>query len=74
MKTLMQSGSMIDDCLSFLVQCRKSAVGAVVTFAEVKQSVEKTHAKTVTVNHFKQLLTLCPDLYEHSWEKVAGHS
>ena len=40
----------------------------------MKQSIEKTHGKTVTVSHFKQLLTLCPYLYEHSWERVAGQS
>lgn len=73
MKYLMQAGSMIDDCLSFLIQCRKSNLGAVVTFSELKQSVEKTHAKTVTLSHFRQLLTLCPELYEHQHEKVPGH-
>jgi hypothetical protein len=33
-----------------MVQCRKSNVGAVVTFNEVKTGVEKSHGKQVTVN------------------------
>jgi hypothetical protein len=72
LKHLIQVGSMLDECLSFLIQCRKQNVGAVLTFNELKQSVERTHGKTVTTNHFRQLLTLSPELYNHSWEKVAG--
>ena len=43
-----------------------------ITFNEVKSSVEKSHAKTITVVQFKQLLSLSPELYNHSWEKVLG--
>lgn len=72
MKHLMTVASYIDESLSFLQQCRKTGPGAIVTFKEVKESVEKSHAKTINENHFRQILTLCPELYNHSWEKVGS--
>ena len=56
----------MDNSLAFIKHCRK-AQGGTITFNEVKSSVEKTYARNLTVGMFRQLLSVVPDLYEHSW-------
>ena len=37
-------------------------------FKEVCQHIERVNGRTITVQHLRQLLTLVPDFYDHSWE------
>jgi len=43
-----------------------------VLFRELKASVEKTFARSISMRLFRQILTIAPDFYNHSWEKTKG--
>ena len=53
MKHLIEGCQFIDETLNFIKRCRRSAEGGAITFKEVKTSIEKSYARTVTVSHFR---------------------
>ena len=69
MKQLLEVAKFIDESLNFLQRCRHNADNPQVLFSEVKVSVERTFARTVTIELFRQILTVVPDLYKHEWER-----
>ena len=70
MKKLAELARYLDESLNFLIACRHRGENThMLLFSEVKASVERTYARSLTQNHFRQLLSVVPDLYSHDWEK-----
>jgi len=71
MKQLLDQARFIDDSLNFLKRCRHKNETAI-PFSELKESIAKSHSRTITEDSFRQLLSVVPDHYSHSW--IAGSS
>ena len=72
MKQLIEVCQFVDETLNFIKRCRRSVEGGSITFKEVKLSVEKSYARTITLSQFRQLLTVVPEFYSHCWEQSKG--
>jgi hypothetical protein len=66
-RALLEMGRLIDCTLNFL-KTRKDKSENYIMFRDIQQSIASSQAKTLTLNMFKQILFLCPDLYEHKWQ------
>mmetsp|Transcript_13978 Transcript_13978/g.18961 ORF Transcript_13978/g.18961 Transcript_13978/m.18961 type:complete len:84 (+) Transcript_13978:1092-1343(+) len=64
-KVLVDVCSFIDNQLDFMMQARKKTSGL---FNDMVKQIERTHGRSVTLEQFKQLLSVAPEFYEHSWE------
>ena len=71
MKLLLEQARFIDESLNFLKRCRHKNENGI-PFSELKESVAKSHSRTLSEDSFRQLLSVVPDHYSHSW--VAGSS
>ena len=65
----MELSKFLDESLNFLKRCRHRDDKENILFTEVKTSVEKSFHRTITIENFRQLLSVVPDFYSHSWEK-----
>lgn len=63
MKKLLEVAKYIDESLNFLQRCRHTADNPQIFFSEVKASVERTYARTITLSLFRQLLSVVPDFF-----------
>lgn len=71
-RALKDMAKYIDISLNFL-KSRKmtsgsSAIQTYISFSDVKKSVALTQRKQLTIKHFKQILTIMPDLWNHKWQ------
>jgi 3-dehydroquinate synthetase len=64
-KALVDMANHIDMSLNFLKSRRDKA--EFVAFKDVALSVAQTQGKTCQVSHFRQILSLASELYEHKW-------
>ena len=71
-KQLIDGSQFIDESLNFIKRCRRQNDGGSIVYSEVKASIEKSYGRTINLSHFRQLLTIVPEFYSHSWEKVKG--
>ena len=71
-KQLIDVSQFIDESMNFIKRCRRSNESGSILFTEIKTSIEKSYGRTVTLAHFRQLLTVVPEFYSHSWEKVTS--
>lgn len=71
-KQLIDASQFIDESMNFIKRCRRVNEVGVITFAEVRTSIEKSYGRTINLTHFRQLLTIVPEFYTHSWEKAPG--
>ena len=71
-KQLVDTLGYIDESMNFIKRCRRTNEIGNITFAEVKTSIAKTYGRTINLSHFRQLLTVVPEFYTHSWDKVKG--
>ena len=71
-KQLIEVSQFIDESLNFIKRCRRKNDFGSISFTEVKTSIEKSYGRTINLSHFRQLLTVVPEFYSHSWEKIAG--
>ena len=69
MRKLLEACKFIDDSLNFLQHCRHKEGNSKILFSEVKASVEKSFARSISISIFRQILNLVPDFFSHSWER-----
>lgn len=73
LRPLIDMVSFIDTTINFL-KTRKGAGIGFIPFREIQNSVAITQHKTLTLQAFRQILFLAPDLYDHKWQNIPSIS
>lgn len=58
------------DCTLNFLRSRKDNSDSFISLRDVQASIATTQRKTLTLSMFKQILFLCPDLYDHKWQMM----
>jgi hypothetical protein len=61
----------LDETLHFFKKCKRTSVNHIY-FSDIKESIEKSYGRRLTLEIFKQIVTLVPDFYEHGWERSSS--